>query len=129
MAKNRGLAFKRKVSTTTKTVPYAPSWFRTVSAKYVKKPHSVSTRMLVEDEQGIRYAIAAVAPITVSRLGFLLPMGVSPFIPVYLHFVKAVNYKRYSVYACYNSKLKFPLFYIKDISGLGTLFKIKRRSE
>jgi len=107
-------------------MPYAPSWFHIKSSKGVRKPHSVSTRILVEDDQGLRYAKAAVAPVTLARLRFLLPMGISPFIPIYLYFVKSINYKRYSVYACYNNILKFPLFYIKDISGLGTLFKLKK---
>jgi len=100
---------------------HAPSWFYVMPSQYVRKPHSVSTRILVEDEQGTRYAKLAIASGTLSTLQHLLPMGVSIFMPIYLHFIKSVNYKQYAVYACYNDKLRRSLFYINDISGLGGL--------
>lgn len=122
--RSRGITESLKL-TNTEAMAYAPSWFHIISSQWVRKPHSVSTRMLVEDEQGIRYAKASVASVTLARLRTMLPMGVSPMMPVYLQFIKAVNRKRYSVYACYNQKVRFPLFYIKDISGLGVLHKLK----
>jgi len=98
-----------------------PDWFTTVPAKGVRKPHQVSTRMLVEDEQGLRYAKVGAGKELIAKLRRRLPMGVSIYMPVYLLFVKAVNLKMYSVYACYNDKLRFPLFYTQDISCLGKL--------
>lgn len=112
----------------TVSMPYAPNWFELISAKYVRKPHSVSTRILVENENGVYYAKSAVTKKTLTYLRRVLPMGVSEYIPVYLYFVKAVNLKRYSVYACYNSKVKFPLFYITDIEGIGKLYKVKQET-
>ena len=108
-------------------VKYAPKWFKVIPSTYVRKPHSVSTRFLVEDEQGLRYCKAAVSPTTELHLRTIMPMGVSIYMPIYLLFVKSINLKRYSVYGCYNDKLKHPLFYINNIDDLGTLHKIKKR--
>lgn len=98
-----------------------PGWFILVPARSVHKPHQVSTRILVEDEQGLRYAKMGAGDEILTKLRNVLPMGVSVHMPVYLLFVKAVNLKMYSVYACYNDKLRFPLFYTEDISYLGKL--------
>jgi len=129
MGKTRGVAEKNRLTTTTKKLKYAPKWFYLISSQHVKKPHAVSTRILVEDEQGLRYAKAAVSSETLKTLRTILPMGVSIHMPVYLYIVKAVNLKMYSVYACYNPKTIYPLFCMTNIDEIGPLFKAKRRNK
>ena len=106
-----------------KYLKYVPSWFEVKSAVGIKKPHKVGTNILVEDEQGLRYAKRALTKSSIQRLQCILPMGVSVAMPVYLHFIKSINLKRYSVYACYSEKARVPLFYTTDISYLGKLRK------
>ena len=106
-----------------KYLKYVPEWFEVRSAVGIKKPHKVGTNILVEDEHGLRYAKRALTKSAIQRLQHLLPMGVSVAMPIYLHFIKSVNLKRYSVYACYSEKARVPLFYTTDISYLGKLRK------
>jgi len=129
MRSNRGLTFKKQLSSTRKHMASAPVWFELKSAQYVRKPHLVATRILVEDEQGRRYAKKAVTRNTITELRRILPMGISIVMPVYLIFIKAVNLKYYSVYACYNDILRYPLFYVYDISDLGRLFTGKGKDK
>lgn len=100
-----------------------PDWFDLASTQSMMKPHTISTRVLVENEKGLMFAKTGFSDKTVSALQTKLPMGASPYMPVYFLFVKAINLKRYSVYACYNDKLRFPLFYTDDISMLGKLHR------
>ena len=127
--RTRGLTFTSKVSSTHKRMSSAPEWFELRASQYVRKPYPVATRMLVEDEQGKRYAKKAVTDKTLAELRNILPMGVSAVMPVYLMFIKAVNLKCYSVYACYNDTLRYPLFYVYDISDLGRLFTGKGKDK
>lgn len=124
--RSKGGTVYGKLTKQAKRLKYAPSWFKVKSAVGLKSPFAVGTRFIVEDEHGRRYAKAGLANNTISCVQNMLPMGASIYMPVYLLFIKAVNIKLYSVYACYNSKACYPLFCIKDISALGELHKFKK---